>query len=116
MSDGEELRIIQDAIQKDFDRAFEESCLLAYDEYTKREVPSKGKWIVSVQHSHDFINYEISCVREGNIHGQNSYGWFDNNKILIAESSENDNQDIRKMLFKEQLRLAYKIKEELNKI
>lgn len=43
----------------------------------------KSPWIVIVHGDHR--KYEISIVRKTNRHGQASWGWFDDKKILIGE-------------------------------
>jgi hypothetical protein len=44
-----------------------------------------GKWIVDIKGANDDAG-EISIVRESNKHGIASYGWFGENKILVASS------------------------------
>lgn len=41
--------------------------------------PRSSKWIVT-----NFGDNEISICRNNNTHGLSSYGWFDENKILVA--------------------------------
>jgi hypothetical protein len=48
---------------------------------------NKGKWIAQVKGDPDSDSWEISVVRISNTHGQLSWGWFDENKLLISESS-----------------------------
>ena len=45
----------------------------------------KGRWIVNV-HGECGKSFEISVVRSDYKHGQRSYGWFDENKLLISQS------------------------------
>ncbi len=45
-----------------------------------------NKWIVNVKGGAGKGSFEISVVREDNEHGIASYGWFDDNKLLIGSS------------------------------
>lgn len=44
-----------------------------------------GKWIVYIHGGSDKSS-EVSVVRENNRHGQKSWGWYGDSKILIYES------------------------------
>lgn len=46
----------------------------------------KGKWIAQIKGDPNGTAWEISVVREDNEHGRLSWGWFDENKILISDS------------------------------
>ena len=46
----------------------------------------KAKWIVNIKGDVNSTSWEISVVREDNDHGKNSYGWFDENKLLVSHS------------------------------
>lgn len=35
----------------------------------------------------DFVDFEISVVRESNKHGRTSYGWADEDKIIVFSSN-----------------------------
>lgn len=35
----------------------------------------------------DFVDFEISVVRENNKHGRTSYGWADEDKIIVFSSN-----------------------------
>lgn len=52
--------------------------------YCRAFSSQKSKWIV-VKHG-DKNEFEISIVRETNRHGRVSWGWFDENKILISST------------------------------
>ena len=45
-----------------------------------------NKWIVNVKGGPTKASFEISVVREDNEHGITSYGWFDDDKLLISHS------------------------------
>lgn len=44
-------------------------------------------WIVDIKGDANESSWEISVILETNTHGFRSYGWFDNEKILIGSSS-----------------------------
>ena len=46
----------------------------------------QSKWVVHTQGQPGSDFFEISVLREDNIHGKDSYGWFGNNKIHITSS------------------------------
>lgn len=62
------------------------------DEYKKwKEQDEKdaqcGIWLVSTKGGPNQPDFEIAVVRANNVHGFNSYGWFDpNDKRLISHS------------------------------
>lgn len=43
-----------------------------------------GTWVVSVFGKQGDRSWEISVVRADNAHGQKSYGWFDDSKLLVG--------------------------------
>lgn len=45
-----------------------------------------SKWIVHTKGGSDQSSFEIAVVREDNRHGISSYGWFDQNKLLISHN------------------------------
>ncbi len=46
-----------------------------------------GKWIVNTKGGAGKSSFEIVVVRDDNRHGLVSYGWIDENKLLISESA-----------------------------
>ena len=44
------------------------------------------QWKVNVHGERCGSSWEISVVRETNKHGQKSYGWFDENKLLVSHN------------------------------
>ena len=45
-----------------------------------------GKWIVNTKGGPQKTSFEISVIRRDNAHGIQSYGWFDENKLLISHN------------------------------
>jgi len=46
----------------------------------------KPKWLAQVKGDPDTARWEISIVREDNEHGRASWGWFDEDKLLISHN------------------------------
>lgn len=44
------------------------------------------KWIAQVKGDPYGVSWEISVVRSDNEHGQKSWGWFDDRKLLISHN------------------------------
>ena len=66
----------------------------------------KVKWVVDIKEYGK--SFEISVLRDDNAHGKKSYGWFDENKLLISSStygSLNTNTTSKKIILN-QLRLT----------
>lgn len=45
-----------------------------------------AKWLVQVKGDPNGARWEISVVREDNDHGRASWGWFDQNKLLVSHN------------------------------
>ncbi|CAM0015632.1 hypothetical protein VPHK359_0076 [Vibrio phage K359] len=75
------------------------------------------KWIVNIKGSFK-ESPEISVVRSDNEHGLESYGWFDENKILIFGSGGPCRYSLSKEVFDCHVKtaeyLANKLNEEYN--
>lgn len=56
-------------------------------EYCLEYSNQKGQWI-PVIHGSKTRGFEISIVRKTDRHGQQSWGWFGETKMLIAEGEE----------------------------
>lgn len=46
----------------------------------------KGRWLLQIKGDVNSDSWEISVVREDNIHGKLSWGWFDENKLLVSHN------------------------------
>lgn len=44
------------------------------------------KWLVQVKGDPNGTSWEISVVREDNMHGQSSWGWFGDRKLLVSHN------------------------------
>lgn len=45
-----------------------------------------GKWMAHSKGCPGDSSFEIAVIRENNTHGLRSFGWFDEDKLLISES------------------------------
>ena len=71
------------------------------------------KWKVDVKG--DVVSgWEIAVVREDNIHGFRSYGWFGEEKILISHNGGPCRWPIPKYIFDASIDLAGEVAEALN--
>lgn len=73
----------------------------------------KGKWLANVKGGLGSRSFEISVVRAGYKHGQDSYGWFDENKLLVTHSVAMS-AHMPKFMWDKLVRLAHEIAVELN--
>lgn len=46
----------------------------------------RDEWLVQILGNPNAQSWEISVVRKSNKHGQESWGWFDKDKILISHN------------------------------
>jgi len=75
----------------------------------------KAKWVVNIKEYKQ--SFEISVLRDDNEHGKRSYGWFDENKLLISSSSDgspNTNTTSKKIIFEKLVKVAQEVADELN--
>jgi len=75
----------------------------------------KAKWVVDIKEYKQ--SFEISVLRDDNEHGKRSYGWFDENKLLISSSSNgspNTNTTSKKIIFEKLVKVAQEVADELN--
>ena len=45
-----------------------------------------GRWEVNTKGGPNSSHFEISVIREDYKHGHSSYGWFDDNKLLVSHN------------------------------
>lgn len=72
---------------------------------------TKDLWMVNVKGEPN-ESFEISVVRTSNTHGRKSYGWFDENKIMI---SQNVYEGVSERVFNKLIELAMEECDLLNK-
>lgn len=73
-----------------------------------------NKWIVNVKGAAEKWSFEISVVRESNLHGIRSYGWFGDDKLLITHNGGPCQVKLTKKIWDRQIKLAQEIADELN--
>jgi hypothetical protein len=60
--------------------------------------------------------WEISVVRTDNKHGQSSWGWFDENKLLVSHNGGLCRWPLTKFVWDRQVQIAHDICNMLNSI
>ena len=71
-------------------------------------------WKKQVKGKRGSDSWEISDVREDNEHGQLSWGWFDENKILISHNGNPCDWPMAGYVFDQQLVIADEVARRLN--
>lgn len=75
---------------------------------------ANNKWVVDIKGSPG-KPFEISVLRDNNEHGKRSYGWIDENKLLISESGS-ANWSVTPLVFDKLKRVAEEVAKELNMV
>lgn len=70
-------------------------------------------WLVNVKGKAGEV-FEISVVRRTNNHGRLSYGWFDEDKLLISSSGGPCNYTVTPKVWAKLLKVAKEVADELN--
>jgi len=73
-----------------------------------------AKWVVDVKGCAGDSSFEIAVLRDDNEHGKRSYGWFDNDKLLISQSGGPCHVPLVKMVWDKAIRVAHEVADELN--
>ena len=72
------------------------------------------KWKVQIFGERCSKSWEISVIREDNEHGQRSWGWFDESKLLVSHNGGPCTWPICGYVFDEQVRIANTLCKKLN--
>ena len=72
-----------------------------------------NKWVVDVK-GRPGEGFEISVLRDGNKHGKQSYGWIDEDKLLIS-SNGSASWSVTPLVFEKLVALAHEVAKKLNK-
>lgn len=75
-----------------------------------------AKWVVDVKGEANQKIFEISVLRDNNILGKDSYGWFSEDKILITYSGGPCHWPLTKQVWEKCVKVAHEVAEELNAI
>jgi len=71
-------------------------------------------WIVNTKGGPDKPSFEISVLRADNEHGIASYGWFDENKLLVCHNGGPDQTPVTTRMWEGLMELANAVASELN--
>ena len=72
------------------------------------------KWKVQVFGERCSESWEISVVRLDNKHGQESWGWFDDKKLLVSDNGGPCDDPICGYVWDEQIKIATELCRRLN--
>ncbi len=77
----------------------------------------KKEWLIVIKgnkNNGQWYPFEISVVHIKNKLGQNSYGWFDENKILISSSGGCNHNSVSEFVWDRLIKIAEDLAEYLN--
>ena len=72
-------------------------------------------WLVHTKGTSDKKFWEICVIKESNRHGIESYGWFNEKKILISSSGGPCNYTVSEFIWNKLVQVAQEVADELNK-
>jgi len=72
------------------------------------------KWLAQVKGDPNGSAWEISVVRSDNKHGQVSWGWFDERKLLVSHNGGPCNDPMALGLGDKMVQIAHDLAAELN--
>lgn len=73
-----------------------------------------SKWIVNTKGGANKQHFEISVVHVDNEHGQRSYGWFDDHKLLISHNGGPCQWPVTQQVWDKLVQVANEVATELN--
>jgi len=73
-----------------------------------------SKWIVHIKDERSNDCFEITVLREDNEHGIESYGWIDEDKLLISSSGGASEDLVTEKVWDKLVRVACEVARELN--
>lgn len=73
----------------------------------------KAKWVVDTKGGPGGSSWELTVLRDDNEHGKRSYGWYDEDKLIIS-SSTSGSWEIEDFVWRRLLTLAQKLADDLN--
>lgn len=73
-----------------------------------------NRWLVQVKGNPDGEEWEISVVKSNNLHGQRSWGWFDEDKLLVSHNGGPCKWPLASGLGDKMVKLAGDLARELN--
>ena len=72
------------------------------------------KWLVQIKGRKCSDSFEISVVKRSNKHGRLSWGWFDDDKLLISHNGGPCHWPLIKVVWDKMVKLAHEVADELN--
>ena len=73
-----------------------------------------GKWEVQIKGTRCTGSFEITVIREDYRHGHRSWGWINENKLLISHNGGPCQWPLTPKVWDKMVALAYEVAEELN--
>lgn len=73
-----------------------------------------NQWEVHIKGKKCNEDFEITVIRKNNKHGHLSYGWFDDDKLLISHNGTSDDCPLTEKIWNKMIKLADEVAEELN--
>lgn len=80
----------------------------------KRGSRLPDRWVPNVKGGPDKGSFEIAVLRESNEHGKRSYGWFDENKLLISHNGGPCHWPVTQAVWDKLMKVAQEVANELN--
>lgn len=88
------------------------NCYKAIRDKLPRAAPQP--WVVDTKGGPNEEAFEIAVVRSDNEHGIRSYGWFDENKLLISHNGGPCRWPVTQMVWDELIGVAERVAAKLN--
>jgi hypothetical protein len=95
---------------------------LAADRQIERPTAGDGPWVVEVKGkpmtsaaSRARHSFEIAVLRDGNVHGKRSFGWFGSNKLLISHNGGPCDWGLVPPVWDRMVALAHEVADGLNR-
>ena len=76
----------------------------------------KVPWVIDIKGWWGKEHFEISVLRDNYGLGKQSYGWFDERKLLITHSGGPCRWPLTQLIWEKQVNLAYEVAEEMNEL
>ena len=75
-----------------------------------------AKWVVDIKGKAESRSFEITVLRDDNEHGKRSYGWIDENKLLISHNGGPCQWGLTPIVWDKMVKLAQETADELNEL
>ena len=76
--------------------------------------PSTGPWEVQIFGKPCGESWEITVIRQNNQHGHKSWGWIDENKLLISHNGGPCHWPLIRPVWDRMIQVAHEVCQELN--